>query len=383
MSTTASPAPNRPKPPTVTPDRMVESPWHKAIPYLVFALIVSAVLILMTLIFGQVSGEEFCPDTFEQRRFHYYQIPILRIQVTGMTRRNSGIWIAETVEEHAANVDSAATVKNWDLVTSKRVGTDVWQGDAKILCDLLTIKDYKNGYLWQSWSEKYPHLADRFWPVVADTAQAGSYILMPDLFDLAAQAGFDSTTGVEDEDEEDDDDSDVEDGDEDESNSEDDKEIEEPSDDIEEPNNDSNASDDDGENDAQEKPAGNDDGDDGESSESDVSDESNVKKKAAKKKKKKKPLTPEQQAEAAAFESSLRDFMAKETIVLANQFETADELTLARRAYELATKYSDDPTALENFDRLNELVPKEEAVDETPAEPAEEKPVEESSSAKS
>ena len=49
--------------------------------------------------------------------------------------------------------------------------------------------------------------------------------------------------------------------------------------------------------------------------------------------------------------------MAKETVVLANQFENAGELSMARRAYELATKYSDDSAAMENYQRLNEIAP--------------------------
>jgi len=356
MSTTASPAPNRPKQPTVIPDRMVESPWHMAIPYLVFALIVAAVLVLMTLIFGQVNGEEFSPDTFERRRYHYFQIPILRFQVTGMKRKNMGIEMADTVEDHASNVDSTATIKNWDLVLSRRVGSTVWLGDAKILCDLLsTTGNSKRGFLWESWSEKYPHLADRFWPVVADTAQAGSYILLPDLFELAEEAGFDSAHGVDEEE-------DVTaaktkdvDDDADESESGDDKD-DEAATDEEEMDDESETSEDDDENTDEEKVA-EDDGEDKDSE--DDPDSSKVKKKKAKKKKK-KTYTAEQKAEADRFESNLREFMAKETVILANQFENADELELARRAYELAIKYSDDPAVMENFDRLSELVPPDE-----------------------
>ena len=355
MSTTASPAPNRPKPPKVTPDRMAESPWHKAIPYLVFALIVCAVLILVTLIFGQVTGEEFCPNTFEQRRFHYFQIPILRTQVTGMKRKDMALGMASTVEDHASNVDSAATVKNWDLVSSKRVSAQQWLGDAKILCDLLTIRGKKGGYLWQTWSEKYPHLADRFWPIVADTAQAGSYILMPDLFELAQQAGFDSATSVEKDDESEEDDSDV--AEVDELDDEDAEESKEDSSDEEDSDEENDASNSDGENDDQEESAGNDDDGDSESDDDAEKASDKASKKKVKKKKQKKPLTPEQQAEAAAFESTLRSFMAKETVVLANQFENGGELIMARRAYELATKYSDDPATQQNFDRLKELAP--------------------------
>ena len=337
---------------------MVESPWHKAIPYLVFTLIVFAVLVLMTLIFGQVSGEEFSPDTFERRRFHYFQIPIVRFQVTGMKRRDQGIGMADTVEDHAPNVDSAATVKTWDLVSSQRTGADKWLGDAKILCDLLTTEDTKRAFLWQTWSEKYPHLADRFWPVVADTAQAGSYILMPDLFELAGKAGFNSASNVDD-DSEDEEESDDE---EDKSDTEDDEDKEEMSD-KEEPTDESDASNDEEEKDAKEKDAGNED----ESGEEDEDGSAKPKAKKKKKARKKKQLTPEQMAEADQFGATLNEFMARETIVLADQFESAGELVLARRAYELATKYSDDPAALENFDRLSEVAPEEE-------EPASEQP---------
>src|SRR6476620_5349369 len=38
---------------------------------------------VLTVMFGGVHGLEFCPQTFERRSYSFYELPVLRIQVTG------------------------------------------------------------------------------------------------------------------------------------------------------------------------------------------------------------------------------------------------------------------------------------------------------------
>ena len=324
MTSSAPPVTNRPKPNTTAPARVGESGWQRAIPYTIFALVVFVVLALMTLIFGQVSGEEFCPDTFERRTFYYYQIPLLRLQVTKVTRKDAGLGMADTVVDHAPNVIATPAVKNWDLVSSQRIGAFEWLGDAKILCDLLRIRDHKRRFKWEEWSEQYPQLADVFWPVVADVAQAGSYILLPEIFEMAENAGHDASAYLP----EDEDDS---------------EEVE------------------------------SDEEDDGQSDESQTEpkktelevDEQSEKTDENESKKKKDDNAVLPGDFVSTFKSDLESFVGAEQMTLANQFENGDELRLAKRAYRLAIDYTNDPAAEENLDRLTRLVPDEDVILDT------------------
>ena len=313
--TDSAPTSNRPKPTPVMPARVGESFWQRAIPFVIFTLIVFVVLVLMTMIFGQVSGEEFCPDTFERRRFHYYQIPILRIQVTGVSREDAGIGMASTVADHAPNVVTNPTSKTWDLVSSSRVGAFEWLGDAKILCDLLTIRDANRKYAWEEWSETYPKLADAFWPVVADVAQAGSYILMPELFDLAENAGYQAARNN-------------------------------PPQEVPaaEATPDRKHLDQDDE--SKEKPKEDDEQSSENTTDAEQDDETDA-----------PDIVDVPSAEVDAFQRKLEAFVGEELIILAQQFEDANELRFAKRAYQLATEYSGDPAAAANLERLTELVP--------------------------
>ncbi len=155
---------------------------------LLFALPILAGGLLLTLIataiFGRVTGFEFAPDTWERRTYTYYELPIVQIQVSSVTRDTH----REPIEQELVKkryVSINAPPKRWDLVSSFRHGARWRQGDAQILCTYLDAWNDDELY-WLKWTSSHPELAAIFWPEVAKLARERLYLLTPDLFELAA-----------------------------------------------------------------------------------------------------------------------------------------------------------------------------------------------------
>lgn len=139
-------------------------------------------LFLATVTLGQVYGNEFCPQTFERRAFHFMEIPWVGIQVTGIRRDID----TELVELHIIQQKYITVIqsepKTWHLVDLLRTSGKLTTGDAKLLITYLDAQDEKKEPAWLNWSEAHPELAKVFWPVVAKAAREGNYLVMPDLF---------------------------------------------------------------------------------------------------------------------------------------------------------------------------------------------------------
>lgn len=182
------------------------------LPWAMGTLITIVVLTLIVVIFGSVSGEEFNPWTFRRQRYRFMQIPILRKQVlpTKYNDVTSSMEIAiatiigappipaftveggDEEEEEVGESETATTGADsetekgrWHLVESRRAATELWAGDAKILCDSLDIRDHNRGFYWENWTTEHPAAAKVLWPIIARTAQAQLYVLIPDLLDIA------------------------------------------------------------------------------------------------------------------------------------------------------------------------------------------------------
>lgn len=181
------------------------------LPWIVGILITLVVLTFIVAIFGSVSGEEFDPWRFRRQRYAFMQIPILRWQVrptryTDITSpteigiaaiigappipavtvegADEGEEVADDTTQNDATAESN-TPSRWDLVETRRAGTEPWAGDAKILCDSLDTKDHNYNAFWDGWITKHPDAAKVLWPVVARMAQARLYVLIPDLLEVA------------------------------------------------------------------------------------------------------------------------------------------------------------------------------------------------------
>jgi hypothetical protein len=147
---------------------------------------VALVLFLCVLSFGSVEGEEFSPDDFSRRNFTYFEIPVVRIQVSPVFRYNNVNELAAHLRQISYIPKSSRTEPHWDLVTASRGGTR-WSGDAAILCMYLDARQ-DSEVRWLVWSREHPNLAKHLWPAVAEVARRNLYSLVPDLINLAEGA---------------------------------------------------------------------------------------------------------------------------------------------------------------------------------------------------
>lgn len=158
----------------------------------VIALIASGVmafvLFLIIRIQGPVTGREFNPDDFRQRDFSFYEIPILRLQITPIRRRSSTPETAQFLRRESLIVPRSRETNRWDLVKISRGISGEIPADAGLLVDQLSLRRDGDGY-WQTWSERHPEHARRFWPVVQRLSRRELYLLLPPLFEMAQNEG--------------------------------------------------------------------------------------------------------------------------------------------------------------------------------------------------
>ncbi|HEX5034381.1 MAG TPA: hypothetical protein VFW62_07880, partial [bacterium] len=145
---------------------------------------------MATMVFGNVMGTEFCPDTFERRGFAFREIPFLGVQISSIDRRTD----IGSVESHILGrnyiTSTVREPKTWHLVKLWRFRGTSATGDAALLMSYLDARDEKKGdHAWVNWSEAHPDLAKVLWPAVAKAAQDNNYLVVPDLFSAARASG--------------------------------------------------------------------------------------------------------------------------------------------------------------------------------------------------
>ena len=156
-------------------------------------LVLLAVLAYVTITLGHVYGEEIASETFQRRKFNYFQLPIIELQISGITRTDStgeleNFLIDEKIISVAATKTPPDESIRWDLVNANRFGVIFMRGEAEILCHYLDAKDADEKNVWIEWSEENPKLAKVIWPAVVSVAQQELYIFVPELLDLATSA---------------------------------------------------------------------------------------------------------------------------------------------------------------------------------------------------
>lgn len=157
---------------------------------LIGALLAMVVLVPFTFLivvqYGVVVGEEFSPDRFQRRSYHYFEIPLFHVQITPLERNDR----TNDLELYLAKqklIPAGAAKPRWDLATLSRGDMEGAPRDAEILCRYLDLTDDEGNLVWLAWTKEQPDLAKTFWPAVADVARQGAYFLAPDLFHLAEQ----------------------------------------------------------------------------------------------------------------------------------------------------------------------------------------------------
>ncbi len=140
---------------------------------------------------GSVRGEEFSPYSFQRRRFHYYEIPLVELQITPVQHMDT----TGSVEDYLRNPSNDLLAfpppaagqppERWDLVWARRGGGETAAGDAQILCNYLKALNAEDEKAWLAWSKQHPEAARLLWPIIAKLAEQELYFFVPDLFDIA------------------------------------------------------------------------------------------------------------------------------------------------------------------------------------------------------
>ncbi len=155
-----------------------------------FGLLVAGTIALILFFgivnFGLVDGEEFAADTFQRRTYSYYELPLVRLKVSPITRSVSQYQLEQTLV-NGNYIAAQAPPRRWDLVITRRAGRSWRQGDALILCRYLDAWDANDDMTsyWETWTKNHPALAKVLWPEVASLARQDLYFLIPPLFDRA------------------------------------------------------------------------------------------------------------------------------------------------------------------------------------------------------
>ncbi|MBP90226.1 MAG: hypothetical protein CMJ64_26545 [Planctomycetaceae bacterium] len=150
-------------------------------------LLLAAVVILATLYFGKIGGEEFSPTRFQRRVFAYVEIPLLKVQVSPISRSDT----TGDLEKYLVTKKLLGTntkEPRWDLVWANSGGPGGQHGEARILCTYLDSVNDEGKIAWLAWTEDNTDLAKIVWPAIAKLAGQELYSFVPDLFVLARSA---------------------------------------------------------------------------------------------------------------------------------------------------------------------------------------------------
>ncbi len=144
------------------------------------------IVLVGTLLYGHVSGEEFAPYTFERRVYSYFELPVVRIQVTPVRRTVSRPQLEQTlVDRKYITINSPP--RRWDYVISHRLGEKWREGDAHILSQYLDAWRGESESHWLHWTNTHPAIAKIFWSEIAKLARQDLYLFTPELFELASE----------------------------------------------------------------------------------------------------------------------------------------------------------------------------------------------------
>jgi hypothetical protein len=164
---------------------------HARIKRIVIGLVIPlAVLLIFALIvraFGMVVGQEFSPDTFMQRSFVYWEIPLVGRQITPVYRTNDESAVVVHIRRKKLLPASPRKEPRWHFVGAVR-GHRLLTGDAGMLCTYFDIEQ-DGQELWLKWTQDNPKSAAILWPAIAEVARRQHYDFVPDIFQLAADAG--------------------------------------------------------------------------------------------------------------------------------------------------------------------------------------------------
>lgn len=151
---------------------------------LVCSVVVAAVLAVIILVQGRVSGVEFSPTHFQQRTFQFYEIPVIEQQITPITRTTVNRPTLKLLRNGGFVQIAANRTQKWDLVSISRGLSSTIPADAELLAMPLREDVNSNNY-WEQWIKKNPNNAKFLWGTIQKLAIRGLYLFVPPLLEIA------------------------------------------------------------------------------------------------------------------------------------------------------------------------------------------------------
>lgn len=145
-------------------------------------------LIAGVAMFGGVAGEEFSPQKFTMRRFYYWQIPLVGVQVwpVQLTKIDGDEdELALYIRRNKLHGDVRSKNAHWDIMMMDELGAKRFRGNASILTQYLRQPGATGMQSWLDWTKKNPKSAAVFWPIIATLAEANLYPVIPSLMEAA------------------------------------------------------------------------------------------------------------------------------------------------------------------------------------------------------
>ncbi len=196
------------------------------------SLFLVLVLLLSVLVFGRIEGEEFAPAAFQRRTFHYFEVPLVHLQVWPIQRKATTNPLEQWLRskafvrgiqddgESAGGGSESPTTENttetrtngedptggeepkdddqgekdgeddlrWDLVVARRGGRVTAVGDAGILCQYLDARTASGDLYWLAWTRNHQRLAKVTWTAVDQLARQQMYVFVPEVLERARNA---------------------------------------------------------------------------------------------------------------------------------------------------------------------------------------------------
>ena len=165
--------------------------WATVIATILICLVVSFIIATQ----GHVRGYEFAPSHFEQRKFSFYEIPLIHLQITPIKRKNATPPTATYVRLNTLKKVPKGRAITWHLVSISRGLTGQKVADADLLMQHLQMNNQQDAY-WEVWSKKHPKHAAILWPIIQQLAQRELYVLIPMVLQIA-EVNADSPTQMQ------------------------------------------------------------------------------------------------------------------------------------------------------------------------------------------
>ncbi len=128
-----------------------------------------------------IHGEEFCPQLFQKRSFHYWRLPGTKLRIGSTTLSPAVSPCSKSILQTLASGGAS----DWH-VSKVSYGSVARDLGPQILIDYLDAKDANGANVWDAWSFRNSQQAAVLWPIVQQVALQEMYHCVPDLLRTAS-----------------------------------------------------------------------------------------------------------------------------------------------------------------------------------------------------